>query len=255
MKYLVINGSPHKGNTWKITMEAKQQIMNEDPASVFEEVHLAQLNLPFCTGCSNCFRKGGEYCPHKEIMNMMIEKMETADGILIASTTFNCRETAILKNFFDHMCYMLHRPRFFTKKALVITSVGGVGGGQTVKSVVATLRGIGVNKCYGLCIRSISWNAYQIHTKDEMKIKKAAKKFADDVKSSKLHKPNTLILIPYNLFRGMSVYYQKGTEYETLDGTYYMDPDRKKTVYDKQIPVSFFQKIMGTMFYQLGKTL
>jgi len=92
MKYFIINGSPHKGNTWKL--------------------------------------------------------VECADGIIIASATFNIWETGLLKNLLDHLCHLQHRPCFLGKKALVLTSVGGVGGAGTIKSVTGTLYGIGFNRCY-----------------------------------------------------------------------------------------------------------
>ena len=253
MRYLVMNGSPHKGNTWSVAKSAMEQITKLDPNSSFEEVHLLDLNLPFCIGCSNCFRKGGETCPHNNIMSDMIQKMNWADGIIILSTTFNCRETALLKNFLDHLNYCLHRPLFFTKKALVITTVGGVGGGSTIKSISGTLRCMGVNRCYGIAIRSISWNAYIITASAQKKIDKIAEKFYKDVSSHKLHYPNTGVLIPYNLFRGMAKNYESGSEFETKDGEYYNDPYRKRHVYDSKVPLLLHQRMIGTMFFLLGK--
>lgn len=253
MKYLIINGSPHKHNTWSVVMEAKRVIEEMDAESTFSEVQLSELNLPFCTGCSNCFRKGGEYCPHKDIMNEMIAKLDEADGVIVATTTFNCRETALLKNFLDHLCYMLHRPRFFTKKALVVTTVGGFGGGATIKSVSGTLCGMGMNRCYGLCIRSISWNAYNMSAKHKQYIQKKAGEFCADVISGKMHYPVSSVLIPYNLFRGMSDIYKVGEKFATQDGVYYQDSYRRTHVYDQQIPLLPHQKLMGTCFYTIGK--
>lgn len=57
MNYLIINGSPHKGNTWMLVEQIKKDIAPLSPESAFEEIHLMDLNLPFCTGCSLCFRK------------------------------------------------------------------------------------------------------------------------------------------------------------------------------------------------------
>ena len=74
MKYLIINGSPRKGNTWKLVEVAKAALMKYDTSYVFDEIQLIGLNLPFCTGCSNCFRKGGTFCPHYEILSSILEK-------------------------------------------------------------------------------------------------------------------------------------------------------------------------------------
>lgn len=253
MKYLVINGSPHKGNTWKVVKSALVNIKKLDSDCTFQEIHLLDLKLPFCLGCSNCFRIGGEFCPHKDVMTYIIDKINWADGVIVLSTTFNRRETALLKNFLDHLNYLLHRPLWFTKKALVITTVGGVGGNSTIKSISGTLRGMGFNRCYGLSICSLSWNYYQIRRKDQKKIDKISSVFCKDVQSGKLHYPSTDVLIPYNLFRGMAGNYVKGAEYETKDGEYYSDEYRKKHVYDKSIPLLPHQRVIGSIFYLIGK--
>ena len=192
MKYLIINGSPHRGNTWTVVQAAMKRIKELDANYTAEEIHLMEARIPFCTGCSNCFRLGGEFCPHRDIMSEIQTKIEAADGIIVATTTFNCRETALLKNFLDHLNYLLHRPRFFNKKALVVTTVGGVGGNATIKSVTGTLRGMGFNKCYSMFIRSVSWNDYRINTSDQKKISREAEKFYTDLKSGKMHYPTIL---------------------------------------------------------------
>ena len=253
MKYLIINGSPHRGNTWTVVQAAMKRIKELDANYTAEEIHLMEARIPFCTGCSNCFRLGGEFCPHRDIMSEIQTKIEAADGIIVATTTFNCRETALLKNFLDHLNYLLHRPRFFNKKALVVTTVGGVGGNATIKSVTGTLRGMGFNKCYSMFIRSVSWNDYRINTSDQKKISREAEKFYTDLKSGKMHYPTTEVLIPYNIFRGMAGNFVHGSEFETEDGTYCSDVYRKNHVYDKSIPLMPHQKLVGAMFYCLGK--
>ncbi len=253
MEYLIINGSPHKGNTWKIVECALEVISKKDKNASFFEIHLAEENIPFCMGCSNCFRKGIEFCPHKEAVEKILKAMEVADGIIVASTTFNMRETALLKNMFDHFCFMMHRPHFFTKKAMVITSVGGMGGKSAAKGIAATLKAIGVNRCYQFAVRTVSWNAYEPSESMKFKLKKVTENFCIDVMSNRLHVPSTELLIPFNIFRGMSVYYVPGTKFETQDGIYYMDALRKNRVYDARVPVRFYQKALGFLFYQIGK--
>lgn len=255
MKYLVINGSPHKGNTWKLAEYAVECIKKQDSEAEFEEIQLMQLEIPFCLGCSNCFRKGPEYCPHKEKMKVVLDAVESADGIIVASTTFNRRETGLLKNLFDHLCYLMHRPRFYTKKALVLTTVGGVGSGGAVKSIAGTLRAIGFNYCYSYACQSVSWNAYEPTGKQKQKLSKVVSKFCNDVISRKYHCPNSVVLIPYNLFRGMCQYYAPGMEYATEDGIYWTDENRSKRAYDSVIPLHFYQKAMGAVFCFMGKTM
>lgn len=255
MKYLFVNGSPHKGNTWKLAEYAAECIQKEDKEAKFEEIHLMQLGLPFCTGCSNCFRRGPEYCPHKDKMEHVLEAMEAADGVIIACTTFNLRETGLLKNLIDHLCYMLHRPEFYTKKALFLTTVGGIGSRGAVKSVTASLRGIGFNYCYSYACRSLSWNAYVMTEKQRNQLRQVTSRFLRDVQSKKYHCPGSDVLIPYNLFRGMCQYYVPGSEYATEDGIYWTNESRVKRAYDQRIPLHIYQKVIGSFFYFLGRTM
>ncbi|MDF2921881.1 MAG: NAD(P)H-dependent oxidoreductase [Paenibacillaceae bacterium] len=253
MNYLIINGSPHKGNTWKVVEQAKLCIQQEDNLAEFAVIHLAELNLAFCRGCSACFRLGHEKCPHSGIMTAIIEKIAKADGVIFASATYNRRETALLKNLFDHLCFMLHRPYFFQSKALVITTTGGVGAKAAAKSIASFLKGIGFNRCYRFSVSTYSWNDYKITEAVSAKLHKITSKFCSDIASRTLHSPSCVLLIPYNLFRGMSLSYVKGTEYEMQDGVHWAEESRKRGVYDSAVQVPFYKKPIGQLFYIIGK--
>lgn len=253
MKYLTINGSPHKGNTWKLAELAKMQLLAADPSGEFKEIHLGNITLPFCTGCSACFRKGSEYCPHRSVMDEIVAEIDWADGIIFATSTFNAAPTALVKNLFDHLCYMLHRPYFFTKKALVITTTGGVGAKKAARSVAADLKGIGFNRVYLLSVAAHSWNDYQPGRQIIRQVDKTAERFGKDVKSGKLHAPSILLMIPYNLFRGMSLSSVPGTEYPTYDGVHWTNPVRARSYYAPAVPVPFYKRLIGEIFYRIGK--
>lgn len=109
----------------EVSRTGKNYLVESQKEIEFDEVHLIEEGLPFCIGCSNCFRVGHEKCPHYNVIGKIIEKIETADGIIIATTTYNMRETALLKNLFDHFCFMLHRPHFSkVRRWLLLLQVG-----------------------------------------------------------------------------------------------------------------------------------
>jgi multimeric flavodoxin WrbA len=254
VKYLILNGSPNKnGNTWKLVQQAKAFMLAEEPEASFREIHLIDEGLPFCLGCSACFRLGHEKCPHSAVMMKLIRAVEEADGVIVASAAYNMRETALLKNLFDHLCFMLHRPCFFSSKALILTTTGGVGGRAAAKSIASFLYGIGFNRCSIFSAAALSWNDYRITEKSRAKLKRVAGAFREDVASRRLHSPSTLVLIPYNLFRGMSIHYAKGAEYQTQDGVFWLEERRKRGVYDAAVPVPFFKRPVGHLFYLIGK--
>ncbi|WP_455716205.1 flavodoxin family protein [Anaerosporobacter sp.] len=228
MKYLVINGSPHKGNTWKLVEYAVSYVKELD--------------------------KYAEFSPHREKVDVVYNDMGWADGLILCSTTFNMRETALLKNLIDHFCYLMHRPHFFTKKALFITSVGGVGAKGAVKSITGSLAAIGFNRCYSYRVGTASWNVYKPNEKVKKQLRKVSEKFCEDVKGKKMHYPKSNLLIPYNLFRGMGRYYAPGTEYEAADGVYWTEKKRVARAYDKGIPLHLYQRVIGGIFCFIGKT-
>ena len=255
MKILVLDGCPRKGNTWAVVSLALEQIKRDCPNAEIEEIILKDEKLPFCLGCSNCFRLGNDKCPHYGIVGKIIEKIETADGVIVCSTTYNWRETSILKNLTDHLCFMLHRPHFYKGKALIITTTGGTGGEKSAKSISSTLLGIGFNRCYNASFATCSWNAYMPNEKTRRKVSKITSKFLSDVKSGRLHSPSLMLLMPYNIMRGMGQHYTEASEYPTEDGRLWSSEERKKYAYFPQIKLPIYKKLFGNMFYGLGKML
>lgn len=257
MKILIINGSPRKGNTWKLTNAVKDDLLSLSLSEniEFEEIHLKDVNLPFCTGCSLCFRKGHQHCPHSLVTQAIMDKIEDCDGLIFSVTSYQMHVPALTKNLTDHFCYMLHRPRYFNKKGLVISTTGGVGVKRTTQFLAGTVRGWGFNRCYELPVRAVSWNDYQLEPNDRKKMQKVSRQFYHDLNSKKLYSPKAGVLIPFNLFRGMSQTYAPGTEYETQDGVYWTKMGFQKNTYATGIPIPIHKKLFGTMFFYLAKIM
>lgn len=194
MKYLIINGSPRKKNTWKIVKQAQKSIEGD-----FEEVHLIAQNIPICIGCMNCIMEGEENCPHFSKVNPIIEKIKECDGLIITSPVYAMNVTGLLKNFFDHTAYFYHRPEFFTKKALIVVSTAGAGQKKVANYIDETLRHWGFNKNYKI--------TYACGGKDTLETKgidKTAKKFSDDVKSRKIHSPKFMDILYFEVWKAMA---------------------------------------------------
>lgn len=253
MRYLLLNATPHRGNTWRLALCLKDALQALSPDSAFEEIHLQDLSLPFCRGCSLCFRQGGEHCPHIGIIGPLVQKIEKSDGVILCATTFNMAPNALCKNLLDHLCFYLHRPRFFTSRAIVLSTTGGVGAGKTVKYIAGMLRAIGFNGCYTLPIMVSSWNAFTPGKKTRRRCEKLARRFHAEAASGRLRAPSALTLIPYNLFRGMSRHYGPGAPYETRDGAHWLDPARKNTPYDPAVPLrNPLKRALARLFCGLG---
>jgi multimeric flavodoxin WrbA len=253
MNILIIDGCPHKGNTWRLIELVKAQILNMDNTASFDEVQLIKYHLPFCCGCSKCFRAGHTNCPHHSIIQKILEKMESCDGFIICSSCYQGAVTAIMKNFTDHLAFLIHRPRFFTKKALLVSTTGGVSADCVTQSLANTVSGWGVNRCYQLPVVALSWNDYQPTERQKKTARRVTKGFVNDIQSHKLHAPRIGVLIPFNLYRAMCCDYAPGTQYPTEDGIFWQQ--YQGMTYAPGIPMPIHKKLFAHFVYFVGKII
>jgi multimeric flavodoxin WrbA len=132
MKILVIMGSPHKGNTYAAAKKI-EEAMRQRSDMEFEYLMLAEANLSPCRGCFVCFLKGEGFCPIDDDASVIGEKLENADGVIFASPVFGMNVTGLMKTFIDRFSYVFHRPRFFSKKALLLSTTGALGQKDVLK--------------------------------------------------------------------------------------------------------------------------
>jgi len=71
-----------------------------------------------------CFDKGEERCPLKDDLLSIKTKMQTADGILLASPVYVNDVSGTVKNFIDRLAHICHRPEFAGKSAYLVATVG-----------------------------------------------------------------------------------------------------------------------------------
>ncbi len=194
MKYVIINGSPRKKNTWEVVKQVKQNLDGE-----FEEIHLIKENIPICHGCHNCIMEGEDKCPHFDIVNPIVEKLKKADGIIMTSPVYAMNVSSLLKNFIDHTAYIFHRQEFFTQKAMVIVTTAGAGHKNVAKYIDESLRHWGVNRVF-----KITWACGGKEVLDTEAIDKTAIKFKKDVESGKLHSPKLADIIFFDVWKAMA---------------------------------------------------
>ncbi len=195
MRYLIINGSPRKQNTYNIIKQVKNNLDGD-----FEEINLIKEDIPMCNGCFKCIIESETKCPHFDKINPIIKKLHECDGIIMGSPVYAMNVTGLLKNFFDHTAYLYHRPEFFTKKALVVVTTAGAGHKKVAKYIDETLRHWGVNKVYKISFACGGKDSFDIDN-----INKISKKFFNDLKSKRLHSPKFKDIIFYNLWRAMAI--------------------------------------------------
>ncbi|MGN0469801.1 MAG: flavodoxin family protein [Acutalibacteraceae bacterium] len=190
MNILTIMGTQHKGNTRAITDLFLKEF--QDQNNEFDEIVLPNDFKEFCNGCANCILKGEEMCPHFNSVNPIIEKMEKADLIIIATPVFVMSCSGELKALLDHLAYiwLVHRPKesMFNKVGLIITTAGGSGVKDTVKSLKNNLFYWGVPKIYHYGVTTMKMGGNYKDYKDKDKIKKQVRNKSKKIKRSLSHR-------------------------------------------------------------------
>ena len=184
MKVLTIIGTPHKGNTKALVDLFSEEFKDNE----FDEIVLPNDFNEFCYGCANCILKGENMCPHYSKISPIIEKIEKADLIILATPVFVGSCSSAMKAFLDHLAYMwlVHRPKesMFNKVGLILTTAGGSGVKTTTKLLKSNLFYLGVPKIYNYGITTMKMGGnYSDYNKKDV-IQKQVKRQANRIKKS-----------------------------------------------------------------------
>ncbi len=246
MKCLVIHGSPRRGNTWDVLNLVKEE-MKKNGDVEFIDIELRKQGIPSCVGCFNCIMKGENKCPHKDIISNITTKLEKADALIITSPVYSLQVTGLLKDFIDHMSYNFHRPRFFTKKALVITTTAGAGHTDAANYIKKVLHYWGFNYVNTL---PIAYRGLELNNKNNEKIHKAAKNFMNDLKSNKLHKPSIKSVAMFNIWRGMA---NEKNKFGSADYDYWNETELNKYPFSPKVEIGILKNGIGNFIYKMMK--
>ncbi len=127
-----ISGSPRKaGNTEFLLSEALSTAEERD----FETVRLlcSDLKVEFCTDCGDCSK--GKTCPKQDDMAKVLDWLEKADGIIVASPVYFGSITAQLKAVFDRTIPLRRQGFKLKDKVGCAIAVGGARNGGQEKAL------------------------------------------------------------------------------------------------------------------------
>ncbi|KUO51053.1 MAG: hypothetical protein APF76_16285 [Desulfitibacter sp. BRH_c19] len=233
MKVLAIIGSPRKGNTTKVVQQIERELKNQREDICFEYLFLKDTNLKLCKGCFACIAKGEHFCPIKDDLLIVTEKMFNADGIIFASPVYVFNVSTLMKNLIDRLAYMSHRPQFFGKSAMAVVTSGGGGIPETLKYLESVLHGWGFRFAGKL---GIMMHPVVDHSQKISNIKKIAYKFYDSFKDNKQISPRLSELLQFRIIKLNSV---KFKEHFPADYEFYKDTKD----YYIQTRIKFFKNI------------
>jgi len=180
IKIVIIHAQNHKGSTYNIAHSLAEKINGE-----IKEFFLPKDFDEFCLGCTTCFTKGEENCPHNAKIKPITDALLESDVIILASPVYVFHATGQMKALLDHYGYMwmAHRPEeaMFKKQAVCISTAAGAGLKSTNKDMADSLFYWGVPKIYkyGVPVSATSWN--EVSEKKKKNIDKNISKIAKKI--------------------------------------------------------------------------
>lgn len=104
MKVIAINGSPRgEGNTYHALKLVLEQLEEHDIET--EIVHVGNKIIRGCMACGGCAKNKDEQCVINDDVNTIIQKMKSADGIIIGSPVYYASIAGTMKCFLDRAFY------------------------------------------------------------------------------------------------------------------------------------------------------
>lgn len=212
-----------KGNSYQAAKKLEEQMKNRGDYD-FEYIFLKDTHLEACKGCFTCISKGIEFCPLNDDRQMIQDKMEEADGLVLVSPVYVMTVTALIKNFIDRVAYLCHRPAYQGKKAIVLSTTGGIGVKETLKYMEMVVEAWGY-KVAGKCgLITSPWpSTMGLKKKNSITLEKSVKNFDKSLKSIDKNRNGKqgVSFKDYIGFRIFQTISEKVKEYMPADYQYY----------------------------------
>lgn len=249
-KIIAIIGSQRKKGTYGAVLKFGEALKSYGEIE-FEAIFLHDYNLEFCTGCKLCFDKGEEYCPLKDDRDILIEKISRSDGVIFASPNYAFHVSARMKNLFDRLAFIFHRPRFWGKTCTTVVAQGVFGGAKTVKYLNSMGENLGFHVSRGCVLQTLEPTTEAMCRKNGRKIKKAAAAFYKALMRG-TPAPSLFRLMMFRMTRTM-IHKMQSEEYR--DYCYFKEIGWFESDYYCDTSLGIFKNVMGRFFDFIGRRM
>jgi len=203
---LVISGS-HKKTGCGISLVDMFKSNFDNVNYSFETIHLSNLDIKYCIGCTACFKVSGDVCPCKDDVKSVLDKMEKADGIIFVSPIYSMNISGQLKTFIDRITYTYHRPTFIAKAVLFFasTDVGGIGLVSKYMKYILDAMGMRTVATFGVLAKPFK-NDEKYRLESSKKLKKISIDFSAELNRTEMPKPKFSELFHFTKWQAKNKY-------------------------------------------------
>ncbi len=128
MKIVIVNGSNRKNGATASILSEMYQYLKEYTNVEVQLIHVADMELKYCTGCGSCYKTGS--CIYKDDIEELSLSIANADGIILGSPTYACNVSAQMKVIIDRGHFVIEQ-LLHGKYAISVATYENYGGRDT----------------------------------------------------------------------------------------------------------------------------
>ncbi|EHJ02255.1 NADPH-dependent FMN reductase [Clostridium sp. DL-VIII] len=131
MKVVAINGSARKNGNTAIAIKRVFSVLEKHGIET-ELIQLSGKSISGCSSCLACYKSKNKKCVNnKDIVNECIEKMSSADGIILGSPVYFTDVSASMKAFIERSGYVAKANDYMFKHKVGVAITAVRRGGAT----------------------------------------------------------------------------------------------------------------------------
>lgn len=130
MKIIVLNGSHRKNGATASILGEMVSALKQYPNVQLEYIHVADLELQYCTGCCSCYKTG--HCIFHDDVEKLSQTIGEADALIIGSPTYASNISGQLKVIVDRGHFVIEQ-LLHGKYAISVTTYENYGGSSASK--------------------------------------------------------------------------------------------------------------------------
>lgn len=131
MKLLAFNGSPRAGGNTEALLEAVMEPVRLAGIET-EMIQVGGKGIRGCIGCYTCGKRKDRKCSqHGDMLNECLEKVISADGLLLGSPTYFADVTADMKAFIERVGFVTRQNGNLLRRKVGAAVIAARRGGAT----------------------------------------------------------------------------------------------------------------------------
>ena len=247
-KILIIDAGLKPGWTKK-TADDVMEKLTASGVCVCERINLRDEQISPCKGCAVCLERGETSCRYfDDSANKILNQMMWADGIVTVTPNYSLQVPAILKNFYDRLAFVFHRPRLFGRLSLAIVVQGVYGGKKIVKYIDELMSFWGCSQVKGAVINGGLYPSSKLSEKtlirNDLAMTKAIGRMTKAVQKHKTKQPTFFRLAIFRMTRSSMRY---SPEALVADKAYFSDMGWFESQYYTKVKLDPIRIIFGSL--------